>query len=472
MPFASTAGSSNVASLLGRRSVTYVEQRPSNLLVLPTTHIGVEMELEAAVNGRNPLNLYEEDYDGRFPLLRAVHDGSLRNGIELVFSEPLFGESAINAVNDMYTVRNEMGLGGSVRTSTHVHVNYSDRNDTARTMQSMIAAFLLIERSMCVTAGAHREHNTFCVPTYLMSPANERLYYDLVSTDNEGRMVANLQTLGNDNNRYASMNFASMFRHGSIEYRQLGTVNQEQLILWINLLLSLKKCGLENETSAVLDGPSDLDTFVERMLGVHALNCLVIDDEGRNYFRTVRDRLRAFSRGPTASVTAGTRTVSWSDAVANAQEATMHISPRATASGRVLSAANTWVSTADAPSYDDPFGDRAVPAPDVSTEAPPVLPNATVMGYRDNVLNSNLRAAVDAFMLMTPAGIRAAIEWSRMQPPSSLSNRYGHACNYVVRNMLGYTGDLMGYERRYDPINTVRAHLAIVERMTQLGIRD
>ena len=279
-------------SLLNRRAVSWMEERPSNQLVLPSCHIGVEMELEGT--GASPLSRFERDTTLHSPLITSVQDGSLRNGIELVFSRPLFGENALAAIDHMYTVRDGLELNGSARTSTHVHVNFSDTTDTLDTLRSTIAAYLLVERAMSITAGPHREHNTFCVPTYVMNPGNERRYYDIVAAEgNDRRALDAIVNLGHENNRYAAMNLASLYRHGTVEFRQLGTVERNQLVMWINTLLSLKKCGLTYSVQQVLNGPDNLDEFVRTMLGEHASNCLVIDDDGRNYFTAARQRMRS-----------------------------------------------------------------------------------------------------------------------------------------------------------------------------------
>jgi hypothetical protein len=262
---------------------------------MPSCHIGVEMELEGS---GNPLRTFESDSSLHNRLITAVHDGSLRNGIEMVFARPLFGENALAAIDHMYTVRDRLSIGGSARTSTHVHVNFSDTTDTLDTLRSTVATYLLIERAMSITAGPHREHNTFCVPTYVMPPGNERRYYDVAVglMNDDRRTLDTLGQLGNENNRYAAMNLASLYRHGTVEFRQLGTVEKNQLIMWINTLLSIKKCGLANSVSQVLNGPDNLDDFVRTMLGEHASNCLILDDDGRNYFTAARERMRGLLR--------------------------------------------------------------------------------------------------------------------------------------------------------------------------------
>lgn len=322
MPIQPAARSDTMYNLLRRSSVSWVPEQPSNLLVLPTTHIGVEMELEArSINNTNPLVAYESNRDlAAGNLVTAVSDGSLRNGVELIFSRPLFGESALNAIDHMYAARDTLNLGGSARTSTHVHVNYTDSSDTMQTMRSMVATYLLIERAMCITAGPHREHNTFCVPTYLQLPVNERRYYDVVTSRDNTTAIDVVSRLGHETNRYCAMNLASLFKHGTVEYRQLGTVEKNQLVLWINLLLSLKKCGLENDVDEVLNGPDNLDAFVDQMLGPHASNCLIIDDDGRNYFSAARNRMRAARSGTVSTrgtVSVGSIMQSTSDVIAD-----------------------------------------------------------------------------------------------------------------------------------------------------------
>lgn len=292
MPTARSHIVTPLSELIERRSVTYIEQRSSDLLTLPTTYFGVEMELEAG-DDRNAVHSASIALSGRRAgsLVRAVSDGSLRRGVEMVFATPLFGENAITAIDHMYAVKEQLNLAGSIRTSTHVHVNYSDICDTAATIQSSIATFLLIEGAMCATAGTHREHNTFCVPSYLTNPAHENGYYDIVAAVNEEQVVSRLVRIGDLENRYTALNISALFRHGTLEYRQLGTVNREQLMLWINLLLSIKKCGLENDTDTVINAAPTLDTFVSTMLGSQAMDCLVINSDARHRYVQARERM-------------------------------------------------------------------------------------------------------------------------------------------------------------------------------------
>ena len=293
----------SVHSLLGRPQVGWIPESPSSALVMPQCYFGIEMELEAPPSNANPLTVYRDSVSLSSPLVSAVNDGSLRNGIELVFSRPLMGEQALNAIDHMYRAREELGLVGSIRTSTHVHVNFSEYDDTLDTLRSTVLAYLLIERAMAVTAGPHREHNTYCPPTYVQSPSTERCFHLLATSGNQRDSLDYIRELSGDNNRYSAMNIGALYRHGTIEFRQLGTVPKEQLLLWINMLLALKLCGRTYSGQQLLSEATSLDQFVRTFLGEAGQQCLVINDEGRTSFDFTRQRLigvmpsNAVSRG-------------------------------------------------------------------------------------------------------------------------------------------------------------------------------
>jgi hypothetical protein len=275
---------------LGRRAVTYRQLTPSTDLVLPSCFFGVEMELEPVGQATSGLrSRIASAYNGT--LLRIADDGSLRNGVELTFAEPLLGTDAVNAIDEMYNIRNNWNLGGSIRTSTHVHVNYTDVDDTVRVIQRTGLVYLLIEKALAMAAGEHREWNTFCQPTYFVTPSQEIQFYNMVASATPSDMIDRISQVSRDT-RYLGMNLGALFKYGTIEYRMLGTVDRSQLFLWINTLLDIKRVALdESITDEQLLSHETLEGFV-RSIMPRSEPCLVVEENSEIQYEAARSRLR------------------------------------------------------------------------------------------------------------------------------------------------------------------------------------
>lgn len=275
---------------LGRLAVTYRQLTPSTDLTLPSCFFGVEMELEPVGQATSGLrSRIASAYSGT--LLRIADDGSLRNGVELTFAEPLLGTDAVNAIDEMYNIRNNWNLGGSIRTSTHVHVNYTDVNDTVRVIQRTGLVYLLIEKALAMAAGEHREWNTFCQPTYFVTPSQEIQFFNMVASATPSEMIDRISQLSRDT-RYLGMNLGALFKYGTIEYRMLGTVDRSQLFLWINTLLDIKRVALdESITDEQLLSHETLEGFV-RSIMPRSEPCLVIEENSEIQYEAARSRLR------------------------------------------------------------------------------------------------------------------------------------------------------------------------------------
>lgn len=226
---------------------------------------GVEIELEgyniiskeAAIT-----NWWTQHSDGS---LRQLQPGS--QAIEYVFNQPLpkdETEAAISALMSHLT-SNHVEVFDSYRTSIHVHLNFS--MEKFRTIYNFMVLSLILDELLTSQNGHHRIGNNFCLR------AKDALgqVQSLIQSINTGNEFFNLA--GND--RYSSINFVSLTKFGSIEFRSLEcTTHKGRIMHWINTLAHIKK------VSKTFDNPTEVisvfsklgpKAFLQSVLGPFAM---------------------------------------------------------------------------------------------------------------------------------------------------------------------------------------------------------
>ena len=172
---------------------------------------GIEIETEGR---RLPVDAHMLDQIGWI----ATRDGSLRGeeAIEYVTSAPLSLSKCATALQQLdkaFKTHNSR-VDPSIRAAIHIHINISDL--TPLEVFNFISAYYLIEDLICRKAGENRQGNLFAlrlsdaygiIPGFIRPALEEN----------------NLRVLNTDEIRYAAMNLRSMFRHGTLEFRPIGT---------------------------------------------------------------------------------------------------------------------------------------------------------------------------------------------------------------------------------------------------------
>ena len=126
--------------------------------------------------------------------------------------------------------RNKAKPKFSGRCSTHIHVNVQNMY----IYQVIVFALLyyIFEDIALRLAGQERSGNLFCIG------ANNS---DVFSEAIKQAMESNINELVNDGAKYAAVNFNSIPKYGSLEFRALrGTFNQNEVYNWIDFLFALK----------------------------------------------------------------------------------------------------------------------------------------------------------------------------------------------------------------------------------------
>lgn len=221
---------------------------------------GLELETE----GRNlPLN---EFLGGT--RWEAVPDHSLRDGIEYVSNRPLKKEEAIKAVQDLKKIFNNRKSipSYSFRTSTHVHVNYTDASHNQ--ILNAIITSMLLETVLVNNCAPSRIGNRFCLRLIDAEGIVDTLK-ELFTSFN-GRNFSRTRYMDNNEAKYCATNLVPLFTLGTIEYRALqGTMDTETIEPWLDALSNIKEYALESEDcmSIYLDASLNTSEWARKVLG-------------------------------------------------------------------------------------------------------------------------------------------------------------------------------------------------------------
>jgi len=222
-------------------------RRGDNSLVLPETYLGLEFEVENCAFSENtilprPLSAY----------WTIKKDGSLRNGgMEFVFTEPLFGQDVVQAVNAFIDYREKSQITTSIRTGMHVHLDM--REVSLENLISFTALYTLLEPMIFKWVGNNREESIYCVPFYYSDEAIKQatsiltalIHDDILyqAAPESNRFTS--KKVSDNFERYAGLNMQALGRFGSVEFRHMPMTFSKQLIMgWINIILAIKKESL------------------------------------------------------------------------------------------------------------------------------------------------------------------------------------------------------------------------------------
>lgn len=200
--------------------------------------VGAKVGLELEIEGERLPSFVNEDWD-------VKADGSLRGGLEYVFSQPLGSVNTKAALESLAQCfkDNRSVLDYSFRTSTHVHVNVS--NLSLDVTKAIIVLFHLFEDEYINFCARSRKSNRFC----------------LGMKDGDG-VLHNIRGFLNtnaipriDSGKYSAMNLCTLSTFGTLEFRTLeGTDNWERIYTWVRVLLALRKAGKDLGTPKAVMG--------------------------------------------------------------------------------------------------------------------------------------------------------------------------------------------------------------------------
>jgi len=227
--------------------------------------LGYELELEGRglVKGLPAAvkKLFTNHEDNSLRILRE--DGERT---EYVFKEPHDYPVALEAIGGLFKHLNgdKAEVFESYRTSTHVHINFA--METYRTFYNFVTLAIIFDELFVSRCAEHRIGNNFCLRA-------KDAQYQIIE------LIECIQNWGNPfgmqgNNRYSSINFASMGKFCTVEFRALEcTTDFKRVKHWIDTLLALKAAARKFQTPvdviSTFSGKGETE-FVTRCLGEQA----------------------------------------------------------------------------------------------------------------------------------------------------------------------------------------------------------
>lgn len=190
---------------------------------------GVEIEVEGR---RLPIDLDPS-------IWRIERDGSLRGSEawEYVMPVPLSLKGVRKSLDylKLNYKHNNSRIDDSIRAGVHVHMNV--QSWTIKQLCSFVMCYYLLEDILVDWCGPNRSGNLFCLRT----KDAESVMFALVKAIE----TRNLRHISGDNIRYSSLNFCSLFKYGSLEFRSMrGTGDLDLIHEWVVILDDLKKGAL------------------------------------------------------------------------------------------------------------------------------------------------------------------------------------------------------------------------------------
>lgn len=211
---------------------------------------GIEVELEGyrILNApQNVIAYWDQHNDGS---LRKLAPGD--EAIEYVSRYPydmVTTETSLKNLFDFLSAPHTK-VYASYRTSIHVHVNCG--TETLLTIYNFMTLSLLLDELLVSQNGEHRIGNNFCLRA---KDAMGQLVA-LTNSIEHGREFFNFGA----NERYSSINFASLMKFGSIEFRSLEcTIHYGRVMHWIRTLQQMKV------RSRQFKSPTDIITLYSRL---------------------------------------------------------------------------------------------------------------------------------------------------------------------------------------------------------------
>lgn len=208
--------------------------------------VGIEIEMEGRGFHQGPIDKYWEYH----------RDGSLRGeeSAEYVLATPINRDIVPKALEVLFSFLKKNGTRirkDSPNTSVHIHLNMQEWS--IKKVYNLICLWYIFEKTLTDWCGEERAGNLFC----LRGSDAEVSLMRLASAVRYSR-YANLAD--QDGLRYAALNYTALSKFGSLEFRSLAGVYEEEVInTWIRLLLSLK------DYSERFVCPSDLIVEMSRL---------------------------------------------------------------------------------------------------------------------------------------------------------------------------------------------------------------
>lgn len=211
----------------------------------------------------------EDIHNDCFDSWKAVHDGSLSNGAEVV--SPILTDARLNEAN--LVARLLAGAGARVGRSTgfHIHIGFNAFSSDTASAEENLSRFILNYY------GAHHAISALVAPSRLRNRFCQIL--DEHHARAEAEWVSNGNLASRFGSRYYSLNLESLRRHQTVEIRlHQGTLNGVKAIAWAQFVASLITASKRGDDFTTIEGLNPW-ARVERGMGTKDSNAcrLLID---------------------------------------------------------------------------------------------------------------------------------------------------------------------------------------------------
>lgn len=218
---------------------------------LVTADLGIEVEAEFIREPKNASGWMNHD------------DGSLR-GYSREYVTPPIGMGEVDTyLKSLYkaTSTNGQEIVYSFRAGVHVHMNC--QNMTTNDLIKLVMLYYLFEIPLTDFCGEDRVGNSFCLRGVDAEESVNQFIYAIRNRD--------LTLLNTDNIRYSALNFKSIPRYGTVEFRAMGTYpNLDKVKEWIDILFRLRDYskGFENSGEILAKfSESSVEDFTKEVFG-------------------------------------------------------------------------------------------------------------------------------------------------------------------------------------------------------------
>jgi len=218
---------------------------PSAKLLRSNIRFGVEIETEGWKSS-------PAQTAGLAPWWEFKADGSLRgdDAVESV-TTPLQGRRLVAGVTKFCKTLRGCKKPFSYRCSTHLHMNVLDL--PVDKLEVLILLTLCADNFFFAAGEAERASNYNCRPISLMGEEIEELARASVDISHHMRSGQYDVILG-DRNRYVGVNWAALWKFGTVEFRHFpGNADADKIIWWINLCQQLYIFSEQHTLKEVID---------------------------------------------------------------------------------------------------------------------------------------------------------------------------------------------------------------------------
>lgn len=233
---------------------------------------GVEIEVEGN-------NLPRRGEDKEFDLIWKIErDGSLKgkhDNFEYVMRKPMSLEDTINAISQLerrYTEK-ESKIDETIRAGVHVHLNIQSYSPLE--LLTLATTYYVLEDYFVHWSGEGRVGNHFC----LRAIDAEDVIYKLIDACKK----KDWRHLNTDDIRYASLNWNSIHKYGSIEFRSMRSTRKlNDVIKWVKLINQLTVGAKQfNDPRGVIGAVSEFqgqERFIKYVMSDYADEFLQFKD--------------------------------------------------------------------------------------------------------------------------------------------------------------------------------------------------